>query len=434
MKRIDLTIAAQSPLAIGQRKPGGSVSEALDYIPGTIIRGAIAKQILQRADSEPEPGDEFSRLFLENKAAIFCNGYSTICEAATSTGEKTYQDMSGPVRVLPSTALSNKTHSGFKSADDHKKTGVFDSLIDGYCAREHDHFYTPNDINGELVDTFSAYYSKKGDQYHQHEISKRLLTRVGINRRRAVAQDEILYSVEVIEETSGKKLHRKASKATDESNPTNTKFKSTIIIPESDDLAASLLTFLQTHCTHLRIGGSASRGLGKVQVTASALQDHTVTALDQRVEAFNQLLKSRWRFWDALGSRPDPTESKLFFSLTFQADAILTDRWRRTVVITPDMLAPSLGIEAKQIEMHMASSSHEYRSGWNAAWGLKKDTALVTKRGSVMLYSVPKQLKENVLSKLATLEQTGIGERCCEGYGQLRICDEFHKVMREAPV
>lgn len=46
--RIDLTITALSPLAIGRQKPGGSISEAEQYIPGSVLRGAIAKQILQR--------------------------------------------------------------------------------------------------------------------------------------------------------------------------------------------------------------------------------------------------------------------------------------------------------------------------------------------------------------------------------------------------
>jgi CRISPR-associated protein Csx10 len=54
MKQIKLTITAEAPLAIGQRKPGGSVSEAMDYIPGAAIRGAIAAKILDQASSEPE--------------------------------------------------------------------------------------------------------------------------------------------------------------------------------------------------------------------------------------------------------------------------------------------------------------------------------------------------------------------------------------------
>ena len=37
MKKINLEIKALSPLAIGRQKPGGSISEAESYIPGTVI-------------------------------------------------------------------------------------------------------------------------------------------------------------------------------------------------------------------------------------------------------------------------------------------------------------------------------------------------------------------------------------------------------------
>ncbi|MEH1964379.1 MAG: hypothetical protein V7L05_32035 [Nostoc sp.] len=40
MNRIKLKITALSPLAIAAKKPG-SVSEAEDHIPGSVIRGAI---------------------------------------------------------------------------------------------------------------------------------------------------------------------------------------------------------------------------------------------------------------------------------------------------------------------------------------------------------------------------------------------------------
>lgn len=38
METIQLTLTAQSPLAIGRQKPGGSISEAQDYIPGSVSR------------------------------------------------------------------------------------------------------------------------------------------------------------------------------------------------------------------------------------------------------------------------------------------------------------------------------------------------------------------------------------------------------------
>jgi CRISPR-associated protein Csx10 len=35
---------------------------------------------------------------------------------------------------------------------------------------------------------------------------------------------------------------------------------------------------------------------------------------------------------------------------------------------------------------------------------------------------------------LKLLEQRGIGDRTSEGFGQVKVCDEFHCVFRENPV
>lgn len=427
MKRIDLTITALSPLAIGQRKPGGSVSEALDYIPGTVIRGAIAKEILSQSTTEPTEGDDFYKLFLEETAAVFRNAYPAIAQQnPKQQTPNQYQLSTEPVRVVPASALSAKTSSGFKP----EGTGVFDSLIDSFCAREQGHFYVPNDLKGNQVDSFSGFYSKHKQAYLSHSTSKRLLTRVGINRKRATAQDEILYSVEVINESQGK------------AEPLPTVFSSSILIqtePGSDSLAGELYDFLQQYCKHLRVGGSASRGLGKVRVAFAEPVDVADDAMGDRLKTFNQKIETRWNLWSALGNVDKSLASEReFFSLTLQSDAILSDNWRRTTTVSPAMLAPLIELEAELIRSHAVYSSYDYRSGWNAAWGLPKDTELVTKMGSAMLFSIPRDLPQEQQSRcyeaLAKLEKVGIGSRCSEGFGQVSVCDDFHLIMREAAV
>lgn len=424
MKRIDLTITALSPLAIGQRKPGGSVSEALDYIPGTVIRGAIAKEILRHSSTPPEAGDDFHRLFLDETAAVFCNGYPAI--AQTNSGQ--YITRESLVRVIPASALSSKTNPGFEPAN----AGVFDSFIDGYCATAQGHFYVPNDLSGNLVETFKSFYSKDNSrkakaQYYSHAVTKRLLTRVGINRKRATAQDEILYSIEVMNESQGKPER------------VQTVYRSSILVQDNDfsngELAEQLYDFLQQQCTSLRVGGSASRGLGKVHMQAREPEAVAPSKLiEQRIDAFNQKLTERWDWWSVLGgASSNPNESRTFFTLNLQADAILTENWRRTTIASPAMLAPLLGLNATDIILHTAHSNYSYCSGWNAAWGLPKDTELVTDMGSVYLFSILKEKQSECCEALAKLEQVGIGNRCSEGYGQITVCDEFHQIMREEP-
>ena len=114
------------------------------------------------------------------------------------------------------------------------------------------------------------------------------------------------------------------------------------------------------------------------------------------------------------------------------SDVILTEDWQRTTVISPEMLQQFADVEDPSLKLHTAYSSYSYTSGWNSAWGLMKDVELVTNKGSVYLFSTEnRQLWEDALS---SLELRGVGDRTCEGFGQVEICNEFHQIFRENPV
>ena len=55
------------------------------------------------------------------------------------------------------------------------------------------------------------------------------------------------------------------------------------------------------------------------------------------------------------------------------------------------------------------------------------DTEPVARMGSVYVYRVARETdEEKLLSALHDLEERGVGERRAEGFGQVRVCDEFH--------
>lgn len=96
MEAIQLTLTAQSPLAIGRQKPGGSISEAQDYIPGSVIRGALADLMLSQTQHRPAEALEgdLAALFTAARPAVFTHAYP-------GSGSK----------VLPATAFSSKKQS-----------------------------------------------------------------------------------------------------------------------------------------------------------------------------------------------------------------------------------------------------------------------------------------------------------------------------------
>jgi CRISPR-associated protein Csx10 len=94
------------------------------------------------------------------------------------------------------------------------------------------------------------------------------------------------------------------------------------------------------------------------------------------------------------------------------------------------MLRQFAGIEDKADSLHLeaAYSSYDFLSGWNAGWGLMKDVELITNKGGVYLFSTTRP--DIWIDKLGELEEKGVGDRTCEGFGQIQICSDFHLVFR----
>lgn len=448
MHYIELTITAHAPLAIGRQKPGGSVSEAETYIPGSVLRGAIAAQILRMAGQQDTDlssnGGEFQQLFLDPNAAIFHNAYPAIARL----NEHESKRVGDRICVLPSTALSSKENGGFKlegTSDDEQKGGVFDTVIDRYCAEAYVQNYDPSCPKDKgRVEPFTGFYSVASDatithKYRRHSTSSRFLTRVGINRRRNTAQDAMLYSLEVLNESFLRSTQAKYPKWN------YFVYRSHIWI-EDESVALALSTFINAHSDTFRVGGGQSRGLGHVHLSASQPSPSPdVTDLGDRIQAFNSKLQERWQLWSVMGQPTDPKTNspidRTFFTIDLQADAILTDHWQRTMVFGEDGLATHLGMDRTdtdiKLKLHAAYTSYDYRTGWNAAWGLPKEMELITNRGAVFLFSIPKKeawTDQDWRQRLANLEWRGIGDRTTEGFGQVRICDEFHTIFREHAV
>lgn len=443
MKRIQLIIESLSPLAIGKEKPGGSISEVEKYIPGSVIRGAVAAQILSRypemqmqnLDIVPENDEknDFKQLFLDDKPAIFQNAYPAI--AKVQGGYEKVEN--SPIKVLPTTAVSSKANPGFATDNKH---GVFDTLIDSFCAKQFNHPYDPSSLKAleekvdPRVEAFSCFYSRKKEKhkdkkayekyiYCSHATTSRLLTRVGINRYRATAAEDILYSIEVLNEEF------KSNTNTDANSWQNYIYRSDILISD-ESLSNKLMIFINSNNNQFRLGGSVSRGLGKVNIQAK--EGEVSNHINNRIKKFNKRLHKRFQEWSNVFKKIQINpfkNNRQYFTINLHSEAILSENWQRTTVISAEMLAQFTGIQDESLKLDTAYSSYDYRSGWNSAWGLMKDVELVTNKGSVYLFSTEKL--ESWYEALFQLEFNGIGERVSEGFGQVEICNEFHFVFRE---
>ena len=293
-----LKITLESPILPGGRKPTGQAAEAVQYIRGSLIRGAIAKAWL--ADSENrEPDDDFRKLFLNEEAGIFHNCY---------LGSK----------ILPATAVGCKDFSGFLKEGDCEKHGIFDTLLERLVAEKAERLYQPKCPHCEdkgRVESQGGFYEQIDERYEKRTPKTRLLTRVVINRQRKVAEDELLYHLTAVDPLS---IDKK-----------NVSLKGSVRVPS--ELVSRVSDTLQKQVQ--RLGGGTSRGLGRVRVEVEA-KSTDAQPLKERITNFNKALQ---KFWDAYCHLPnvkmDPFEGT-YFSVNLQSDAILIaeDGWQRSMV------------------------------------------------------------------------------------------------------
>lgn len=396
MPVLKVVITAKAPLVFSERRPGGQFRPSTPYVPGSGLRGALAQQML---DAGEQGSSDFQSLFLAPDLPLFRNAYPA-CWWKTQQGDEGY----APSRPLPATAYSCKAESGF---DRH---GVFDSLIDRLCCEQLGVKipYLPRcNRCQDRVEAFAGFHADK----RSVTVPSQLTTRVALNRRRKVAEEGLLYSLLVIAE------------ATADGTPTT--FVGSVVV---NDTNRSVVEKRLQELTH--IGSGAARGFGWVEVK---VDNASADDLTERVRQFNNRIEERWALWMQLphDKQPEHTpDNGTFFALLLMSDAILrADGWTPTVRLEPEFLGDVLKKDATLLRCYATAN---YRGGWNTAWGLPKDTELVACMGSVYVYHTSRTPDDpDWLNALRTLEEQGVGERRAEGFGQVRVCDEFHLEILE---
>jgi len=256
---------------------------------------------------------------------------------------------------------------------------------------------------------FSAYYRSKDGHYMIARPDTRLQTHTGINRETGTVQESILYNRRVFEEQS--------------------RFRGMVRL--NDELAPAFQQFIKAvgESGLVRIGTGRTRGLGKVQLATSLIEDKP-----DRFELFNERLSN---FNAALSRRAElvkgfkPELARFYFVLTLHSPAILCDellRYRST--ISEGMLAKMLKLKLTENEnpfdVLYQSVSTRRITGWNELWGTPRANDVAADSGSVFLFASQKPLDEALARALYILEEEGIGRRRAEGFGRVCISDPFH--------
>jgi CRISPR-associated protein Csx10 len=173
-----------------------------------------------------------------------------------------------------------------------------------------------------------------------------------------------------------------------------------------------------------------------VRIEAKPAQTENAADIEARVRELNELIENVWKLYRALGGAAEEKKGT-YFVLDLQSDAILRmPKGQPGIVLDAELLSEATGgaIGVDEVTLVRSYASYHYAGGWNSAWRMPKPAEVCTDRGSVYLFHARGGLSSGHYRALADLQQRGVGERKAEGYGQVRVCDDFHMVRREKSV
>lgn len=381
MGELNLQIEALAPLAFPERKPGIQFNASLPYIPGAAIYGAIGQQL------GPDGFD--AALF---RALRCCNAYPA------RAGDPW-------VRPLPATAITPKNASPETPPDD-----ALYARVAWETQQPSALIYAPTDEDGRPWEAAgSGFYTlSAAGALARREAQQRVLTRVAINRTRGTAQDGRLYSPLVLSE-----VDRKAGAPS--------VFFGSVVVPDG---AEDEVTVALEGVTHL--GARQTTGLGAVQIAPrreSAPADEPATIL-RRVRAMTARFQAQAALYEALGGAAWSIADASIFTVNLLADALLLEQgWLPTQELDPALLADAAGTEVRLLRSFTATKPV---GGFHSLWQRPKQAEIAVLMGGLYVFQAARALDEAACAGLARLQRDGVGDRRAEGFGQIRICDEFH--------
>ena len=431
-KTCQLTVRLRSPLLVGDESGIGNYEQTADYIPGTVLRGAIGARLLEtctqpdhsphrrnHADCPDRDACHFWRVFGSEHPPCFGHAYS-----ATR----------GQGFPFPATARTCKYHPGYRHPQTNSKGhGVFDTLAEQFVfdlvsdprfphradllpalgedwadlPAHYDPRCPEPDCNEPVKPATGYYLLDEGIPGYTPQLTVSRATHVGINRARGVAEDALLFTLETIEPV----------------HDGQTIFRARLTYDAVYADALSVALDLNEGERDFFIGRGRSRGLGHVTLTTDRPPDQP--DLDDRLLGLNDLLQQVLRRYRDHDDRIPERLAGTCFSLTLRSAAILTTA-DGTPALWPDLHPCDLD-DAWALR---AWARTTLVGGWDAAAGLPRSTHQAIQPGAVYLfYAPPGMMEQDVLKEhLQKLEQAGLGIERESGYGQVTVCAPFHYV------
>ena len=385
-----LVLEAQSPLALLSTRASAQFGKSLDYLPGSAVRGAMAEIFLNKRGS----GDPLFQYIFVQRAIRFHDFWPAIG--------------SEPATLLPLSASACKRYKL------EHASSLRDRLI-GMMTRPNwidtdDEPKCPECHND--LDQVSGYVYHDNGELKSRKLQRQLRMHVGISRARGSAYHGLLFSYDM--------LTQKHLAATDSMEKSNQRAEAALAFAGELEIYAEDAEKLWTDFMgvigndHLSVGKARTRGLGELAVVEEFTLERE-DDFDERWSAFNKVLLDR-----------NASDEYCYFCVTLKSRLILRDSLGRPALDTLGTEYCPIVESISGIERTAAFLNTVMVSGWNAAQGLPKPDMPALARGAVLGFRAKKADEQALKDQLRLLENTGLGERRAEGFGQINVCDSFH--------
>ena len=368
MIELDLILKPISPLLIGGGMDVRNVRRSRPFIPGSVLRGSLAIEMIRASEDMPSLKEVFEELFLGDRPAMFDPLYPTY-------------EPSDEVIPAPVTAITCKDYG-----PEHL---LADTLIPRVKSDKPSRWICPK-CDGGRLERWRGFISrgKRMGCVSLSDVPRKMHVKVGLNRYTETAEEGILYALEAIEP----KLI----------------FQGKLRIDE--EMWGKLEEFLKMRFKRvdggyrIRVGGGRARGFG---LAILSIRQSSRVSVEERVERFQEMIS-------------DPKH--IYFTLTAISPVLILNRTGESEMNLPaEMIA---GWVEPIPEGTMVEA--EELTGWSEAWGMPKPILQAIGAGSVFTFRAPASKREELIPILRRIHMEGIGERRSEGLGRVSICDPFH--------
>ncbi|MBN2208088.1 MAG: hypothetical protein JW759_02165 [Candidatus Coatesbacteria bacterium] len=402
---VGLILVAEGPICVARSPIEHWYRESLDYVPGVAIRSAFHDQ-LGRLEQSGVLGTEMKDALLAPSVLFSdCLPFGHSVSAASQQSEG--QSLELPF-VLPFSAACYGT--GFRKRSDMGSEPP-DMLIRHFVLRECYRNGLPYVLRSGCPQSASSQMPRSGSDMVWRgqlvSVSSDVASYCPVERvtKRSIPQDR--HCVSFIQP--------------------GTLFAGTIrrLRPAAKDALRRLAT------EKLSVGALRSRGLGRLSFRI--VHPPAKADVGEAIRRFNGAIAGQFERWGTVWDgamaivQNIEKEGRLFFSMGLLSDLMLPkwSCWDGGEATPLEKLLSEAGIVAQEV---LPRLQYGTRGGWNAACQAPRGLAPIIRRGSVSLFEtrVSGAERQELCAKLESVQDTGLGLRTCDGFGEVVVCSSFH--------